>query len=55
MRGASDRVVHHAPMRTDEQLLAMDQAAQEKGLAIRFGRAGDEWMLGPKPADSEGN
>lgn len=47
--------VHHAPMRTDEQLLAMDQAAQEKGLAIRFGRAGDEWMLGPKPADSEGN
>lgn len=39
--------VHHAPMRTDAQLLAWDQALQEKGAPMRFGRAGDEWTLAP--------
>lgn len=46
--------VHHAPMRTDAQLLAMDRSLEKKAANIRFGRAGDELIFKPLPADSEG-
>lgn len=50
--GADQTVfVHHAPMRTDAQLLALEQVIG--GPAIRFGRAGDELMLEPSLAGLE--
>lgn len=47
-------LVHHAPMRTDEQLLAWDQALRQKMAAIRFGRAGDELTVEPMRTDLQG-
>lgn len=45
-------LVHHAPMRTDEQHSAWNRQFQQEGKTIRFGHAGEELALGPSLVDS---